>query len=112
MVAIRAPKRGDIVWLQFNPQAGSEQVGHRPALVISPKSYIYVNFQEFRSIFISILLQVGREKRRIFALLLFQPDCTVRRIRLWIRNKKGRPLLVIRNWLTRCRFKDANQARA
>jgi mRNA interferase MazF len=25
--------------LQFNPQAGSEQAGHRPALVISPKSY-------------------------------------------------------------------------
>ena len=33
------PARGDIVWLQFNPQAGSEQAGHRPALVISPKSY-------------------------------------------------------------------------
>jgi mRNA interferase MazF len=27
------------VWLQFNPQAGSEQAGHRPAVVISPKSY-------------------------------------------------------------------------
>jgi mRNA interferase MazF len=27
------------VWLQFNPQAGSEQAGRRPALVISPKSY-------------------------------------------------------------------------
>ncbi len=33
------PSRGDIVWLQFNPQAGSEQAGHRPALVISPRSY-------------------------------------------------------------------------
>lgn len=33
------PERGDVVWLQFNPQAGSEQAGHRPALVISPKSY-------------------------------------------------------------------------
>jgi mRNA interferase MazF len=33
------PKRGDVVWLQFNPQAGSEQAGRRPALVISPKSY-------------------------------------------------------------------------
>ena len=31
--------RGDIVWLQFNPQAGHEQVGHRPALVLSPASY-------------------------------------------------------------------------
>jgi mRNA interferase MazF len=33
------PERGDIVWLQFNPQAGHEQAGHRPALVLSPASY-------------------------------------------------------------------------
>lgn len=33
------PERGDIVWLQFNPQAGHEQAGHRPALVISPRAY-------------------------------------------------------------------------
>jgi mRNA interferase MazF len=33
------PNRGDIVWLQFNPQAGHEQAGHRPALVVSPISY-------------------------------------------------------------------------
>ena len=33
------PERGDIVWLQFNPQAGHEQSGIRPALVISPKVY-------------------------------------------------------------------------
>jgi len=33
------PERGDIVWLQFTPQAGHEQEGHRPALVISPRSY-------------------------------------------------------------------------
>jgi len=33
------PERGDLVWLEFNPQAGSEQAGHRPALVISPRSY-------------------------------------------------------------------------
>jgi mRNA interferase MazF len=37
--AARVPERGDIVWLEFNPQAGSEQAGHRPALVISPKTY-------------------------------------------------------------------------
>jgi mRNA interferase MazF len=34
-----APERGDLVWLQFNPQAGSEQAGRRPALVVSPGSY-------------------------------------------------------------------------
>lgn len=33
------PERGDIVWVQFNPQAGHEQAGHRPALVISPAAY-------------------------------------------------------------------------
>jgi mRNA interferase MazF len=33
------PKRGDIVWLTFNPQSGHEQAGHRPALVLSPELY-------------------------------------------------------------------------
>lgn len=33
------PDTGDIVWLAFDPQAGHEQSGHRPALVISPASY-------------------------------------------------------------------------
>lgn len=33
------PDAGDIVWLAFDPQAGHEQAGHRPALVISPASY-------------------------------------------------------------------------
>jgi mRNA interferase MazF len=33
------PARGDLVWLQFNPQTGHEQAGHRPALVISPSAY-------------------------------------------------------------------------
>jgi mRNA interferase MazF len=37
--AADVPDRGDVVWLEFNPQAGSEQAGHRPALVISPRSY-------------------------------------------------------------------------
>ena len=33
------PDAGDIVWLQFSPQAGHEQAGHRPALVISRAAY-------------------------------------------------------------------------
>ena len=33
------PQRGDIVWLSFEPQAGHEQTGRRPALVLSPKEY-------------------------------------------------------------------------
>ena len=33
------PDAGDIVWLQFDPQADHEQAGHRPALVLSPAAY-------------------------------------------------------------------------
>jgi len=33
------PEAGDIVWIQFNPQAEHEQAGHRPALVLSPARY-------------------------------------------------------------------------
>ena len=42
MVAVDAPytpERGDIVWLTFTPQADHEQVGRRPALVLSPGAY-------------------------------------------------------------------------
>jgi len=33
------PDRGDLVWIDFTPQAGHEQAGRRPALVLSPHSY-------------------------------------------------------------------------
>lgn len=33
------PERGDVVWISFNPQAGHEQAGRRPAIVLSPKEY-------------------------------------------------------------------------
>jgi len=33
------PDAGDIVWLSFDPQAGHEQAGHRPAVVLSPAAY-------------------------------------------------------------------------
>lgn len=33
------PQRGDIVRISFNPQAGHEQAGRRPAVVLSPASY-------------------------------------------------------------------------
>lgn len=34
-----APARGDVVWITLNPQAGHEQAGRRPALVVSPAAY-------------------------------------------------------------------------
>ena len=33
------PDAGDIVWIDFTPQAGHEQAGRRPALVLSPRVY-------------------------------------------------------------------------
>lgn len=33
------PNRGDVVWINMSPQAGHEQAGKRPALVLSPASY-------------------------------------------------------------------------
>ena len=33
------PERGDVVWLTLTPQAGHEQAGRRPAVVLSPRAY-------------------------------------------------------------------------
>lgn len=39
MVAEYIPSRADIVWLDFSPQAGHEQAGRRPAIVLSDQNY-------------------------------------------------------------------------
>ena len=39
MPATYVPEAGDVVWLQFDPQAGHEQAGRRPAVVLSPGRY-------------------------------------------------------------------------
>jgi len=39
MPKIYVPDRGDVVWISFNPQAGHEQAGRRPAVVMSPAAY-------------------------------------------------------------------------
>ena len=39
MAVRRAPERGDLVFLNFDPQAGAEIRGDRPALVLSPRAY-------------------------------------------------------------------------
>jgi mRNA interferase MazF len=36
---IYVPESGELVWFSFSPQAGREQAGRRPALVLSPRSY-------------------------------------------------------------------------
>lgn len=39
MVKTYIPVRGDVVWINLNPQTGHEQKGRRPALVLSPEDY-------------------------------------------------------------------------
>ena len=39
MVKSYIPERGDVIWIEFDPQAGKEQAGHRPAIVLSEKKY-------------------------------------------------------------------------
>jgi mRNA interferase MazF len=38
-VSSYTPQRGDVVWITLNPQAGHEQTGRRPAVVVSPVAY-------------------------------------------------------------------------
>jgi len=38
-MAVYVPEAGDVIWLQFSPQADHEQAGHRPAVVLSPSTY-------------------------------------------------------------------------
>lgn len=39
MAPAYVPQRADVVWLTFDPQAGHEQAGRRPAVVVSPGKY-------------------------------------------------------------------------
>ncbi len=36
---VYVPERGDLIWIDFDPQTGHEQRGRRPALVLSPSAY-------------------------------------------------------------------------
>lgn len=39
MVSRYVPDMGDLIWVDFDPTKGSEQAGHRPAVVLSPFMY-------------------------------------------------------------------------
>jgi mRNA interferase MazF len=36
---LTTPARGDLVWLDFDPQAGREQAGRRPAIILSEADF-------------------------------------------------------------------------
>lgn len=70
MRARYVPDRGDVVWLEFDPQAGHEQAGHRPAVVLSPRAY---NQKSGLALFCPI---TSRIKRYPFEVVL-PPDLSV-----------------------------------
>jgi mRNA interferase MazF len=39
VMAEYVPEKGDLVWINFTPQSGHEQAGHRPGLILSPIEY-------------------------------------------------------------------------
>jgi len=39
MARVDCPSRGDVVWMDFDPQVGHEQAGRRPALILSHREY-------------------------------------------------------------------------
>jgi mRNA interferase MazF len=49
------PERGDLVWLTFDPQAGHEQAGRRPAVVLSPSAY---NGRTGLAVFVPVTRQI------------------------------------------------------
>ncbi|WLR51907.1 type II toxin-antitoxin system PemK/MazF family toxin [Bacillus tianshenii] len=36
---MHAPERGDLVYINFNPQSGHEQAGTRPGIILSPQAF-------------------------------------------------------------------------
>ncbi len=65
-MAAYVPAPGDVVWLHFDPQAGHEQAGHRPALVLSPECY-----NAMRSMMICCLMS-SRIKGYVFEVVVTQ----------------------------------------
>ena len=70
MVNRYVPDRGDVGWMDFSPQAGREQAGRRPALVLSSKAY---NRKTGRCLACPVTSQI---KGYPFELRL-PPDCAV-----------------------------------
>lgn len=69
MVAAKyIPRRGDIVWIDFNPTKGHEQSGRRPAIVVSSEKY---NGATKRALFCPITSKI---KGYIFEVLVFIGD--------------------------------------
>ena len=64
------PDAGDLVWLTFDPQAGREQSGRRPALVLSPKRYN-------RQTSLAIVCPITNQKKGYPFEVTAPPDCGI-----------------------------------
>ena len=71
------PNRGDVVWLVFDPQAGHEQAGVRPAVVLSPKSY---NERSGLILVVPVTRNI-KGSSKLYCLLIFQLQVPCFRIR-------------------------------
>ena len=63
------PLRGDAVWIDFNPQAGHEQAGRLPALVLTTKDF---NDKTSLVVLCPITRSHTRERRNPFAIAIPQ----------------------------------------
>jgi len=67
------PKKGDIVWINFNPQSGIEQARRPPALVVSSSRYnrlvglalVYLITTKVKGFMFEILIPEGLEISRV-----------------------------------------------
>lgn len=72
MVKSYIPKRGDIVWTNFDPAAGHEQKGKRPALILSPET-----FNKHFGMAVAAPI-TSRVRGHAFEVILNQPDITIK----------------------------------
>ncbi len=61
------PLRGDVVWIDFNPQAGHEQAGRRPTIVLTTKDF---NDKTSLVVLCPITWSSTREQRNPFAITI------------------------------------------
>ncbi|MCP4721726.1 MAG: mRNA-degrading endonuclease [Desulfobacteraceae bacterium] len=72
MVKSYIPKRGDIVWTNFDPAAGHEQKGKRPALILSPET-----FNKHFGMAVAAPI-TSRVRGHAFEVVLNQPNITIK----------------------------------
>jgi mRNA interferase MazF len=64
------PNRGDAVWISFDPRVGHEQVGRRPAVVLSPEAYN-------GKVGLAILCPITNQVKGYPFEVVIPPDCKV-----------------------------------